>query len=508
MAVTSIWAVKGWLGKIVVYVENPDKTENPTYYEKQDMTAAQTQGLSDVIDYAAQIKKTTAPAYDETTPIMRQFVSGINCRPTIARDEMMAAKSKFGKTDGVVAYHGIQAFAHGEATPESAHEMGVKLARKLWGDKYQVIVATHLDKENLLHNHFVVNSVSHIDGIRYYRSERDYWLMQQESDRLCREYGLSVIENPKRGKSKHYGEWKAEKEGKPTYRGTVIAEFDQAILESMTERQLWDNLYKKGWRIKFGKDITVCPPGKDRGLKLCRNFGEDYSIESIRKRILANTRPQRVILPPEKPPKRVRFAGQLHRTKRITGLRALYFSYLYKMGVLPKERKKNPNSVYFLFREDIRFIQNISRETRLLVTHKIDTAEQLTAYKENVAAEMSGLVETRKHLRYKAQSIKDKIGDPTKSQDFVGKGGATERVSFSPQGGNEQSAVCDDALAAIKTEIAALSTKIGELRKEVVLCEDIESRSAVMKEKIRKAAEDNKPMGKEVKKHEPFGRRR
>ena len=38
MAVTSIWSVKGWLGKLVVYAENPDKTENPAYFEKQGMT--------------------------------------------------------------------------------------------------------------------------------------------------------------------------------------------------------------------------------------------------------------------------------------------------------------------------------------------------------------------------------------------------------------------------------------------------------------------------------------
>ena len=68
---------------------------------------------------------------------------------------MLAAKKRFGKEDGTVAYHGYQSFAPGEATPELAHEIGVKLATRLWGNRYQVIVATHLDKENHLHNHFV-----------------------------------------------------------------------------------------------------------------------------------------------------------------------------------------------------------------------------------------------------------------------------------------------------------------------------------------------------------------
>ena len=97
-------------------------------------------------------------------------------------------------------------------SPQTAHEIGLKLAQKLWGNGYQVIVATHLDQESHIHNHFVVNTVSFKDGKRYHRTEKDYYDMQKESDRLCREYGLSVIENPQRGKSKHYGEWKAEQD--------------------------------------------------------------------------------------------------------------------------------------------------------------------------------------------------------------------------------------------------------------------------------------------------------
>ena len=58
MATTSIWRVKGWLGKVVIYVENPDKTDNPAFYEKRDMSDRQVQGLSDVIDYAVNNEKT------------------------------------------------------------------------------------------------------------------------------------------------------------------------------------------------------------------------------------------------------------------------------------------------------------------------------------------------------------------------------------------------------------------------------------------------------------------
>ena len=78
MATTSIWAVKGWLGKVVLYIENPDKTENPKFYQLEDMTDVQTQNLSDVIGYATSAEKTTIAPDDESTGLVRQFVSGVN----------------------------------------------------------------------------------------------------------------------------------------------------------------------------------------------------------------------------------------------------------------------------------------------------------------------------------------------------------------------------------------------------------------------------------------------
>ena len=53
---------------------------------------------------------------------MEQYVSGINCAPTTAREEMIAVKKRFGKEGGIVAFHGYQSFAPGECNPAMAHE--------------------------------------------------------------------------------------------------------------------------------------------------------------------------------------------------------------------------------------------------------------------------------------------------------------------------------------------------------------------------------------------------
>lgn len=476
MATTSIWRVKGWLGKVVIYVENPDKTNNPAFYESSDLSEKQAQGLFDVIEYAVQQGKTEKiHVDDEGSEIMQQFVSGVNCYPGTAREEMLAVKRRFGKEDGTVAYHGYQSFAPGEATPEIAHEIGLKLAKQLWGDKYQVIVATHLDKANHLHNHFVVNTVSFLDGIKYHRTEKDYYEMRRASDALCREYGLSVIENPKRGKSKQYGEWRAKQEGRPTWRGIIRAEVDEVIRQSMTERQFYDNLRRRGYEVKVGADIAVRPPGKPRFVRLARNFGEDYSLEGIRRRILRQQRPARPLPEPEGKVRRIRLRGNLKSARKITGFRALYFHYCYLLGVFPKTRPKNNKRLHFLLREDLQKAEAISNEAKLLVRHHIDTDEQLLSYRSSLTDRIEALTAERKEL-YRRQRTVEMKSDA-------------------------------DKLEEVKGQIGAISKELAALRKEVRLCDDIAVRSGVMREKIKAVREDEKSQGKEKKRDEQFRRR-
>lgn len=460
MATTAIWDVKGWLGKILIYAENPEKTENPKVYDKEDLTDEQRQGLGDVISYAMREEATTSEEIKE------QFVTGVNCSPNTARAEMIAVKKRFGKNDGIVAFHGYQSFAENEVTPELAHEIGVRLANELWGNRFQVIVATHLDKKNHLHNHFVLNSVSFLDGYRYNDCTRTYMEMRKASDRLCKEYGLSVIDNPKRGKSKHYGEWKAEQDGRPTWRGIIKNDIDEAIATSLTDKQFFYKLREKGYFIKQGKDITVRPAGKQRGIKLARNFGEEYTYKAICQRILANDIPTRLGHTQNK--KTVRFfhyKGNIKNQRKIGGLRGRYIYYCFKLGILPKGQTISPARLHFLLREDIARMEQINKETRLLCTHKIDTSEQLFSYQEVKQNKINQLTKYRTHLRYQLR-----------------------RKTITPEEKEE-----------LKQKISNLTKEIGVLREEVVLCDDIAKRSEVIKEKIKIIKEDE---NKEVKSNE------
>ena len=226
MAVTKIWDIKGNIGRLLDYAENSEKTSElqtveytPTDF--QDMTDMmdlamldkrasdfehwRSNDVGDAIDYVAKEYKTEE----------KRYVTGINCTPENARDNMMITKRTWQKLSGNSAYHGYQAFRPNEVMPDIAHEIGVKLAERLWGDRFEVVVATHIDRGHI-HNHFVLNSVSFVDGKKYNDCRATYMEMRKQSDLLCQEYGLSVIKSPEQGKSKHYSEWSAERDGHST----------------------------------------------------------------------------------------------------------------------------------------------------------------------------------------------------------------------------------------------------------------------------------------------------
>ena len=327
MAATRIWSIKGRLDSVINYVTNPEKTDGGRY------TDTELQALTDVIDYAE----------DEAKTHNKVYVSGINLSPNIARDQMVMTKLQFGKTDKILAYHGYQSFLPGEVTPDIAHEIGVKLAERLWGDRFQVLVTTHLDHEHI-HNHFCLNSVSFVDGKKFRGGSKAYWVMRAESDKICTEYGLSVIENP--GKGKNYAEWKAEQEGRPTIRGQIKDELDEIIKASYTYKDFWRILKQRGYEVKCDvKYVALKPAYSQRYIRL-KSLGENYSEESIQRRIAMARNGIRVL---DKPTPDYNAWLNKYEPTKLHGFKALYFHYLYLFGKIRK--KETPQRISFYMRE-------------------------------------------------------------------------------------------------------------------------------------------------------------
>src|SRR5699024_9628950 len=173
------------------------------------------------------------------------YVTGINTHLSTAFEDMIITKKTYSKEDDILAFHGYQSFKPGEVNAETAHQIGIELANILWGDRFEVLVSTHIDKHHY-HNHFVINSVSFRDGKRYYDNKATYKRMREVSDTLCEKYQLSVIED-KSSHSRHYAEWKAEKEKRPTKRSLVIDDVEYAISISTSRKQFLKALKDMGY---------------------------------------------------------------------------------------------------------------------------------------------------------------------------------------------------------------------------------------------------------------------
>ena len=380
MAATRIWSIKGRLDSVINYVTNPEKTDGGKY------TDTELQALADVIDYAE----------DEAKTHNKVYVSGINLSPNIARDQMVMTKLQFGKTDKILAYHGYQSFLPGEVTPDQAHEIGVELARRLWGDRFQILVTTHLDKEHL-HNHFCLNSVSFVDGKKFRGGSKAYWQMRAESDKICAEYGLSVIKNP--GKGKNYAEWKAEHENRPTVRNQIKDELDEIIKCSYTYEQFWKILKQRGYAVKRDVKYVVLKPAFSQRYIRLKSLGKNYSEEARRQRIIAARNGIRDL---DKPKSDYNAWLNKYEPTKLHGFKALYFHYLYLFGKIRK--KETPQRVSFYMRDELIKFERYQKQFRFLYDNEIETVEQLTIFKENVENKIDEMIIRRSKLYDKTDS--------------------------------------------------------------------------------------------------------
>lgn len=372
MATTKIWEIRDSLSRVVSYAENPQKTA--------------LSDLESVLDYAQNDEKTA----DEQV----YLVTGVVCSAENAAGDMLAIKERFGKTGGIVAMHGYQSFHPGEVTPKQCHELGVRLAKELWGGRYQVLVATHMNTD-CCHNHFVINTVSYIDGAKFPAKRTEYYRMREASDRLCREYGLSVIDNPSGARTprKIYQD---ERDGKPTLYNNIRDDIDSAILATGVPQRFRPLMEKMGYTFAKTKagNLTIHAQGMKYPVSLAR-LGEDYEWPSLYQRIYESPLP-RPYAPISVSRYQMRFRGSFGKARKITGLRALYYHYLYKMGILPEHKQHKPFSPEM--REALRRLDRYSEQARLLAKYKLDTPEHVTEFIAKQQTELDRLGGTRRRI--------------------------------------------------------------------------------------------------------------
>ena len=451
MAVTSLWPIKNRLDKVINYVRNPEKITEEYYSENAAMHI-----IDGVLDYAA----------DDTKTERREYVTCVNCNEQSAAKDFVHIKKLYRKNDGRLCYHGYQSFRPGEVNAETAHAIGVELAQRLWGERFQVVVATHCNT-GTYHSHFVINSVSFTDGYKFDNTPADYRQMREVSDQLCREYGLSVIEQPKQG-GKNYGLYAAEQNGKPTHSQMIRGDIDRAIAASLTKQEFFQTMREMGYTITTHgtsgaplKHPKLTPPDAGKNYRF-DTLGGDYSLERIWERIYENTRRTPAFAEP-RPIQGILIQKRTFKmtrkpAKKLTGLRALYFKYCVLLGTVKNhpERIKRPS---YLLREDVLKLDRYIAIAKLLIDNKIETVTDLQAYREGLQASVAQLTAERQDLRNALKRAERVADDPAKQDCAV--------------------------------QIKQVSTSIRKVRKEVKLCDEIEASSAQVSENLQQTKEES-----------------
>lgn len=238
--------------------------------------------LNLAIDYITDTKKT-----DEQI-----LVSTNKCHPASAHTQFLKRREEQNTRGNVLARHLIQSFLPGETTPEIAHQIGLELCEKILKGEYEFILSTHIDKGHI-HNHIIFNNVNMATGKCYQSNKRSYHQIRYQSDKLCKEYNLSVIdEYYERFKKKYKTNGKSWYENEQAKNGSswkskLQFDIDRMIAQSNDWAEFTQKMTELGYEIKYGKHIAFKHHDKARFTR-AKTIGEDYTEERLKERILEN----------------------------------------------------------------------------------------------------------------------------------------------------------------------------------------------------------------------------
>ena len=299
------------------------------------------------------------------------LVDSYGCVPETAYQQFMRTKEKVDKKDGYLAFHMIQSFSPGEVDYETAHKIGIELADKVFKGRFQYVIATHIDRGNV-HNHIIANSVSFKDFGKYNSSPNSYYFIRRTSDMLCKEYGLSVVVEPKdKGKS-HY-EHSLDKKGQ-SWKSLLRQNIDRCIIKARDWDEFLLLMQREKYEIKSGKYISFRAEGQERFTR-SKTLGADYTEEQIRNRIAGG--------------KRI----EIESSQRV--------SLIIDIENAMKERQKNPEA----YRQwaTVQNIRTMANTLNFLTEHNLLDYDKLTekteATRENYNSTRTRIKEIEKRLK-------------------------------------------------------------------------------------------------------------
>lgn len=320
----------------------------------------------------------------------RVLVGSINCLPETAFEQMMETKQIFGKTDKRQGYHIIISFPPGEATEEQAFEITRRFAEEFLGEQYEVVYSVHTDKEHK-HGHIVWNSVDMQNGRKYEYKKGDWkYKIQPITNKLCKEYGLSIMpaEYSKEPKNLPRKEWEFEQ----TFKEMILrdAKFCASYAGSMEH---FEFLMKRlGYDFKKNEYLTVKMPGRRLYYKL-EKMDEMFTQEQFGYAMKYSYK----MLPYyySKNP-------LYYKRSNMTPFQKKYYRKIYRLRMIEQTRFYVASAKYA---KDLCELQRLQDEYLLICKNHIETFEGLLDYHAK-QEEQWNEIESRQKEIYKMRSVK------------------------------------------------------------------------------------------------------
>ena len=380
MATTKIWAVKNRLDHVLEYVSNEEKTiDKLGNYVSRD-SATQNQ----------------------------KYMTCMNCSSNDPFTSMMNVKESFHDNSKIIAYHAIQSFKPGEGNADIVHEIGVKTAEKLFGDRYQFVVCTHLDKEHL-HNHIVINPISIVDGKRYHNLMKDIYKLREISDEVCKEYGLSIIDEPK-GKGQSRNEYYQAR--------SYIREIKKDMSDAVKRNYDFDSFIKdmklEGYEFAKVEDLPcILHPNFSKAIPLAL-LGQKYSLDSIDKRI-KKCETTFVKLKITYKQKDANTLYQMYKEHKLNGFLKDVVKFQILIGILPNYAATKVKLSKEM-RKECRKLDLITNATTFVAKNNIKTFEELDSKINDLNNQLNELQNQRKQL-YSKSYIENNLIEKAKLSD-------------------------------------------------------------------------------------------
>ena len=378
MAVTKLWKITTNLNRTINYAEDHEKTFS---------------GLKNALNYAENNDKTEQSFY----------ITGINCDVDSAYEQMIQTKKCYNKQNGILGYHGYQSFREGEVTPQEAHRIGLELANEMWGDKYEVIVTTHLNTK-CLHNHFVVNSVSFVDGKKFNSDRAATAQLRYLNDSICKEHGISFLDEKPSPKSKFDFSYYLNSSYKNNrYYLNTKNDIDYAIKKAKTYNEFIKILEELNYSVtnRYGK-LSVKNNNYKRNIRIERRYGDEYTIENIKSRIIEEKENYSKIIDDGNS-----YYSNFHKKSKSKShsIVALYRYYCFLLKIYPK-KFRNYNFTKNMY-EDLSRLDNYSQIVKMFDDNKIYTDEDYTKFVNSISGLYDKLYKTKTQLRKQFKQTKN-----------------------------------------------------------------------------------------------------